>query len=351
MVDVTADVKTRLESIPGYEPGKPAHRMDDVTFMDELEPMWGRRWGAQSGIGELRTVLYQRPQPARRDEDLGDPNFFVNFGSPGDLPDFEKQLIQYDVIRAALESEGVEVIDADSPPGKRRGVYSSEVKSNLEPVIIRGGAIIHRTAIAGKRGQERWIAEILTSLGCPILFTVHGSGIHECRGNMVFLDPKHCVQATSVRSNLEGLRQVAPVLMEAGVEEIHEVHLTSYLNSMKRTGGAMAFHLANVLNLADEKLAVVHSGALPYDTLRYLQDKGIKLIDTPEEEAINQAANIMTIRPGVVIIASGNPITTAALREEGVRVIEVEMARARFGSGPSCQIGPLVRDDGPYLDD
>ena len=25
MVDVTADVKTRLESIPGYEPGKPAH--------------------------------------------------------------------------------------------------------------------------------------------------------------------------------------------------------------------------------------------------------------------------------------------------------------------------------------
>ena len=45
MVDVATDVKSKLERIPGYEPGKPAHRMDDVTFMDELELMWGRRWG------------------------------------------------------------------------------------------------------------------------------------------------------------------------------------------------------------------------------------------------------------------------------------------------------------------
>ena len=168
------DVKSRLESIPGYEPGKPAHRMDDVTFMDELEAMWGRRWGAQSGLGQLRTVLFQRPRPARRTEDNADPKFFVNFGSEGDVPDWEKRIIQYDEIRAALESEGVEVLDAEMPDDNRSGIYASEVSVNLEPIIIKGGAIVHRTAIAGKRGQERWVSELLTSLGCPILFTVHG---------------------------------------------------------------------------------------------------------------------------------------------------------------------------------
>ena len=345
------DVKSRLESIPGYEPGKPAHRMDDVTFMDELEAMWGRRWGAQSGLGQLRTVLFQRPRPARRTEDNADPKFFVNFGSEGDVPDWEKRIIQYDEIRAALESEGVEVLDAEMPDDNRSGIYASEVSVNLEPIIIKGGAIVHRTAIAGKRGQERWVSELLTSLGCPILFTVHGSAIHETRGNIIFLDPKTCVQATSVRSNLKGLRQVAPILKEAGVEEIHEAHLPSYLDNMNRGGSVMGFHLGNILNMADERLAVVHSGALPYDTLRYLQSKGIKLIDTPEEEAINQAANLLTIRPGVVIMATGNPITSAVLRKEGVRVIELEIETSRFGAGPLCMIGPMVRDDGPFLDD
>ena len=114
----------------------------------------------------------------------------------------------------------------------------------------------------------------------------------------------------------------------------------------------MAFHLCNVVNMVDEKLAVIHSGSLPYDTLRFLQSKGIKLIDTPEEEAINQAANLIALRPGVVVIAAGNPVTNAALRNEGVRVIDVDLSEsAPYGSGSLCQIGALVRDDGPYLDD
>ena len=141
------------------------------------------------------------------------------------------------------------------------------------------------------------------------------------------------------------------MLRKAGVEEIHIAPLPSYLDSMSRAGAAMGFHLANVVNMADERLAVVHSGALPYDTLRYMQSLGIKLIDTLEEEAINQAANICCLRPGVVIVAAGNPVSTAALRKEGVRVIELELETFRFGSGPICQIGPLVRDDGPYLDE
>ncbi|MBI2303680.1 MAG: hypothetical protein HYU86_02905 [Chloroflexi bacterium] len=355
MVDVRkpeTDVADRLKKIPGYQPGMPAHRMDEVTFMDELELMWGRKWGAQSSIGELRTVLVHRPrQEGLRDEDLADPNFFVNFGRPGDIPKWDKRLKQHDDMVAALRSEGVEVIHTDYTPEKRKGIYASEAGGlGLEPIIIRGGAIIHRAAIASKRGAERWITEFLAKLGCPILFTVHGKAIHEVRGNILFLDPEHCIQATSVRSNMEGVRQVEPVLREAGVKEIHVAHSPSYLNSMHRFGAAMGFHIVNVLNMVDEKLAVCYPGALPYDTLAYLRRLGLRLIEIPEEEAVNQAGNTFCIRPGVTLMAAGNPVTTAALRREGVRVIEIDLSEsAPFGSGPLCQIGPLVRDDGPYL--
>ena len=346
------DVKSRLESIPGYEPGKPAHRMDDVTFMDELEQMWGRRWGAQSSSGELRAALLARPGDRPKAEFLADPTFFINFGRPGEIPNFDVRNKQIEELAAALESEGVEVFWAEHPPEKKTGVYVSEVNIGLEPLIIRGGAVIHRAAVANKRGQERWISEILSGLGCPILFTVHGSAIHETRGNIVFLDPKHCVQATSVRSNMEGVLQVEPVLREAGVEEFHVATLPSYLNNMSPTTSAIGFHLCNILNMVDEKLAVVHSGALPYETLMYLKSKGIRLIDTSMEEAANRASNCTAIRPGVVLMARGNPVTTGALKREGVRVIELDFDDGgRPWTGPCCWVGPLIRDDGPFLDD
>jgi N-dimethylarginine dimethylaminohydrolase len=354
MIDLNVDLAERLNKIPGYVPGMPAHRMDDVTFMDELEAMWGRKWGAQSCIGELRTVLLSVPDiEGPSEEELADPAFFVRFGrKPEELPRGEVRVKQYKEIVALLKSEGVEVIETHYSNERKKGIYTSRVRGlGLEPIIVKGGAIIHRAAVAWKRGAERAITEFLVGLGCPILYTVHGNGIHEVGGNILFLDSKHAIQATSLSTNLEGIRQVSFVLEQAGIREQHIAHLPSYLNTMYGRSAAMGFHLVNVVNMVVEKLAVCYPGALPYETLRYMQSKGIRLIEAPEEEALNQACNTLALRPGEIIMAAGNPITTAALKKEGVCVIELEMATSRFGSGPRCQIRDMVRDDGPSLDD
>ncbi|MBI2303684.1 MAG: hypothetical protein HYU86_02925 [Chloroflexi bacterium] len=354
-----AGVMDRLKKIPGYQPGMPAHRMDDVTFMDELELMWGRQWGAQSSIGELRLVLLHRPQPGTVPvEALTDAYSFVSLGERELNVDWDKRMKQHDDLAAALRSEGVEAIYTDYPPEKRRGIYVSEAAGlGLEPIIINGGAIIHRAAIPRKKGAERWISEFLAKLGCPILFTVHGSAIHEVRGNIAFLDPKTAIQATSVRSNMEGVRQVEPILRIAGVEEQHVAHSTSYLYSPRRCGAAAGFHLVNVLNMVAERLAVCYPGAIDYDTIAYLRSKRIKLIEVTEEEVIKAAGNCLAIRPGVVVMAAGNPETSSALRREGVRIIEVDLSALSSGggvggmAGPVCLVGPLIRDPGPYLTD
>ena len=353
MVDVKSDVTARLEQIPGYEPGKPAHRMDDVTFMDELEAMWGRKWSGQSCIGELRVALLSAPDSGgATEEEIADPVFFTRFGVPGNVAGWEDRMMQHEDRVAMLKSEGVEVVLTDYPVSKNKGPYTSRARGGAgEALIIKGGAIIDRAGVAWKRGPQRQTTEFLARIGCPILYTVHGSGVHEVGGNVLFLDSKHAIQATSLSTNMEGIRQVTPLLEEAGVIEQHISHLPSYLDAMHGRSAAMGFHLVNVLNMVDEKLAVCFPGSIPYDTIRYMQSKGIRLIEVPEEEALNQAGNTFAIRPGVIVMAAGNPITTAALRKEGVRVIEMEFATSRHGAGPRCIIRDLVRDDGPSLDD
>ena len=59
------DATTRwrvLESLPWFEPGKPLrnYMLHETDFYDEVEQIWGRRWGAE-GIGTLREVLVSRP--------------------------------------------------------------------------------------------------------------------------------------------------------------------------------------------------------------------------------------------------------------------------------------------------
>lgn len=70
---------TEPSDYPAYEPNKPPqwykyHK--EVGYMDELEKIWGKKWGAQ-GIGKLREVALVRPTEIEvlplYDKD---PNFF-----------------------------------------------------------------------------------------------------------------------------------------------------------------------------------------------------------------------------------------------------------------------------------
>ncbi len=49
----------KLADFPFYEPNKPLQYYKyetEVSYLDELERIWGKRWSAQ-GIGKLRGVM------------------------------------------------------------------------------------------------------------------------------------------------------------------------------------------------------------------------------------------------------------------------------------------------------
>jgi hypothetical protein len=46
-----------LDELPWFDAGQPLHNwmLHETDFYDEVEQIWGRRWGAE-GIGALRAV-------------------------------------------------------------------------------------------------------------------------------------------------------------------------------------------------------------------------------------------------------------------------------------------------------
>ena len=76
--------------------------------------------------------------------------------------------------------------------------------------VINGGAIIPREATPYWRGRSRYVRQFLIGLGCPILYTVHGSGVCEI-GASTRMSDDFIVLMLSTDCNRDGAEQVTPV--------------------------------------------------------------------------------------------------------------------------------------------
>ena len=308
------------------------------SYLDELERIWGRRWGAQSEIGLLSYAMLSIPSDNEASPEAArDPVYYdLTTGVP-DLPLMRRQ---HRELARVLEAEGVELSYLEPPP-VMMGPYARNrmLWAPASAFVINGGAIIPRYGLAPwRRGFEVLLARRIMELGCPILYTVHGSGIFELGGNCQWLDPETLVIGLGPSANMEGVRQVWDVFKVAGVREIH---LTAFKGTI---------HLDMALGLAGAWVAVVDPRCLDDQLLHYLKAKRIELIEVPPEEADNSACNTLPIDPERVIMPAGNPVTARRIRAHGVKVIEVEMSEfVKAGGGPHCATSCLVRDPGPKL--
>jgi N-dimethylarginine dimethylaminohydrolase len=315
-----------------------ASDIESASYMDELPKIWGKRWGAQSEIGHLRSVMVSRPSDNEASPEVrDDPHFFASQGS---FPNLDLMRRQHKELVKVLLDFGSEVIYFD-PPAETIGPYGRlrMLWAPASAFVINGGAIVPRYGLAPwRRGFEALLARKLGELGCPILCTIHGDGVFELGGNCQWLDPKHLVIGVGKTTNMEGVRQVWPVFKDAGVEDIH---LTTFKN---------VIHLDMAFGMASDWVAVVDPRCLEPSFLSYLRRKGIDLVEVDPVEADNSACNTLVLKPGVVVLPAGNPKTAKALRERGVEVIEVDMSEfVKTGGGPHCATAGLVRDPGPLL--
>lgn len=341
--------RERLQRFPGYLPGSVPQYADyhaEVDFLDEIEAIWGRRWGAQ-GIGRLREVAMSPPTEVETlplyDED---PAFFV-YG--GRLPELGKMREEHAALREKYEELGIQVHTFQYPeePRSAYGVMKRAV-SAAAGFVIDGGAIIPREAAPYWRGRSRYVAQFLASLGCPILYTVHGKGVCEV-GAFTRMADDFIIAMLSTDCNQEGLSQVQPILERAG-----------YRVWTARSPGPLYEYHPEVIGWMhadmwvaplDVGLALIYAPWCDFETVRYLRSIGYRLIEAPRDEQEKVApANLLTIEPRKVVMTTGAPKTKKLLEEEGVETIEVEYEEViRYGGGIRCTTMQLVRDSGPKV--
>ncbi len=334
------------ETLPWFESGKPLRNwmLHETDFYDEVEQVWGRRWGA-GGIGTLREVVVSRPTENETREEYAD-EWQYYYSSAAGTADLGKLRHQYDCYYELLRENGVRVnyIEPPVPAIGAYGYLKNLVTLAGGGLVVRGGAIVHRMGLGSwQRGREVIWSKVLTALQVPIYLTIHGQGIGE-PGAGRWLDSKTFVFNESVVANEEGLRQIRFVLENLGIELV-VAHSPGWHDSIGN-GNIGTSHMDMVMLTVDEGKVLLAPHLVNYGFVRELKRRDVKVIEVPLEEYWDLAINGVTLAPGKVILNQGSPTVVAALEREGVEVLQVDFSESqRFAiAGLHCATLELVRD-------
>jgi N-dimethylarginine dimethylaminohydrolase len=341
-----------LEALPWFDSGQPLHNwmLHDTDFYDEVEQIWGQRWGAE-GIGRLREVLVSRPtENETRSEYAAEWQYY--YSSAGGNADLGRLQAQFDEYYQVLRDNGVRVnyIEPPVPAIGAYGFLKNLVTLAGGGLVVHGGAIIHRMGLGSwQRGREVIWSKALTALGVPIYLTIHGRGIGE-PGAGRWLDSKTFVFNNSVVANEEGLRQIEFILSGLGIDLV-TTHSPGWVDATGH-GNIGTTHADMFVMVPNIGVAVLAPHLVDYGFVRYLKGRDIKIIEVPVEEYWDLAVNAVTLAPGKVVMNAGAPSTVAELEREGVEVIQVDFSEShKFAiAGLHCATLELVRDQpGPLL--
>lgn len=311
----------------------------EFTDAGELERNWGAKWGAADEVGKLRTVLVRRPSrgleaiaragASAYREDLGayvDPDLRW-YWSGRTLPDLETLHREFDGFVAALEGEGVDVVEAPALDDS----FTKSVFTRDPLVTIPGGAIIGRLAPAMRRGEEKSVLQTVAGRGVPILGTITGSGLVE-GGSFVKVRPDLAFFGTSVRCNPEGYRQLSAFLDAHGIA-LERVQMPGF-----------QIHLDLCCLMLDDDLALINPRIAPFDFQSRLHELGIETVDVKPRE--DWGCNALVLDRRRVLFPSHLPRTAELLSHRyGVDIVPVDYREMnRNGGGVHCSSMELRRD-------
>jgi len=304
---------------------------------EKLTKLWGRNWGCDNDVGQIRAVLMHRPgdefkviDPTKRIEEIGSYGDITEgwYWQSKRIPPLAELQAQHDALAAILRAEGAEVIYVEGVTGGRfKSVYTRD-----SSFAVKGGAIVCRMAPRMRHGEELPVTRTLAKLGMPILRTLHGTAMME-GGTFAWLNSRNAVIGRSIRANDEGIQQIAEVLKWQGVE-LHVVDLTGY-----------DIHIDGSLCMIDVDLAIVNPFGLAFTFLQKLKELGIRTIEIGAEDN-GWIVNCLAVRPGRVIMPAGiSPRTRERLDKEGVEIIPLDYEGVQLnGGGIHCSTCPLIRD-------
>ena len=279
-------------------------------------------YGSQSMWGALERVLVRAPLS----EDVAG---WRAYGWRA-APDHAAASAEHELLRGILVDAGAEVVESRHDPGNPDAIYV------YDPVLVGGaGAVLLRPGKEARRGEPAALAAALESVGVPIAAELAPPALAE-GGDTLWLDETTLLVGIGYRTNDEAV----PALRAAfpGVTVI-----TFDLPHWNGAGEVM--HLMSFVSPLDRDLAVVYPRLAPVRLLRLLAERGIALVEVPDEEFESQGANVLALGPRRALALDGSPVTRRRMEQAGVDVVVYrgdEISKKGDG-GPTCLTRPLLR--------
>jgi N-dimethylarginine dimethylaminohydrolase len=246
-------------------------------------------------------------------------------------PDVVRIAEEHDGLRMALAEAGAEVVVAETAAdGNLDAIYVYD-----PALIVDKGAILLRPGKAERRGEVAMMRTDLTAAGVPIAAELAEPALAE-GGDMLWLDEETLVVGLGYRTNEAGARQLDAALPGVEVTTVDLPH---------HHGPGVVMHLMSLVSPLDWDLALVYPPLMPVRLFELLHDRGVEVVEVPDEEFESMGCNVLALGPRVALALDGNPETRRRLEAAGVdvRVYSGEELTRKGDGGPTCLTRPLER--------
>jgi dimethylargininase len=246
-------------------------------------------------------------------------------------PDHSAAAAEHEVLRGLLEEAGVEVVVSRHDPGNPDAMYV------YDPVLVsERGAVLLRPGKELRRGEPVALASTLEAAGVPVAAEIAAPASVE-GGDTVWLDARTLLVGIGYRTN-----PAAVTALEAALPGVEIVPF----DLPHWNGRGEVLHLMSFLSPLDDDLALVYPRIAPVRLLDLFYERGIEVVEVPDEEFVTQGPNVLALGPRRALALDGNPRTRVRMQRAGVDVVVYrgdEISRKGDG-GPTCLTRPLLRD-------
>jgi N-dimethylarginine dimethylaminohydrolase len=249
-------------------------------------------------------------------------------------PDLERASREYDRFLDLLSTAGAQV-----------HLLPRDETTTLDSIYVRDASIVsERGLILCRMGKPQRVEEpaaqeracLAGHVPATVCGRIEAPGRVE-GGDVIWLDSRTLVVGRGYRTNAEGIGQLRAILGSA--VDVVEVPLPHW------RGQHDVMHLMSLVSPIDHDLALVYSPLLPVPFREWLLDRGIRLIEVPDDEFETMGGNVLALAPKRCVMLAGNPRTRAALERAGADVIEYQGTEisVKGAGGPTCLTRPLER--------
>ncbi len=278
-------------------------------------------FGSQSMTGRLERVLVRPPLEA-------DAEHWRAYGWRA-APDHVAAAAEHELLCGLLEAAGAEVVMSRHDPGNPDAIYV------YDPVLVgSAGAVLLRPGKEGRRGEPAAIAETLRDAGVPIAAELAEPVLAE-GGDTVWLDEQTLLVGIGYRTS------PAAVAALAGAFDVEVIAF----DLPHWNGRGEVMHLMTFISPLDRDLALVYPRIAPVRLLELLAERGIAVVEVPDEEFESQGPNVLALGPRRALALDGNPETRRRMERAGVDVVVYsgEEISKKGDGGPTCLTRPLLR--------